>query len=158
MADVQLRMLQDEDLDPLFEMMRDPVAVKMAAFTPPDPDDRAAFDRQQARVRALPDVENRAVTVDGQFAGTVASFVMEGDTEITNWIDRPWWGQGVASRAVSLFLSEVAVDRPLFARAATDNAGSLAVLRKAGFREVGRAVSFADARQTEIEETVLRLE
>jgi RimJ/RimL family protein N-acetyltransferase len=158
MADVRLRTLQDEDLDPLFEMMRDPVAVKMAAFTPPDPDDRPAFDRHQARVRALPDAENRAVTVDGRFAGTIASFVMEGDTEITYWIDRPWWGQGVASRALSLFLSDVTVSRPLFARAASDNAGSLAVLRKAGFREAGRAVAFADARQTEIEETVLRLE
>ncbi|MEV6844809.1 GNAT family N-acetyltransferase [Actinoplanes sp. NPDC051411] len=145
MADVQLRMLQDEDLDPLFEMMRDPVAVKMAAFTPPDPDDRAAFDRRQARVRAWPEAENRAVTVDGRFVGTIASFLMEGDTEITYWIDRRWWGQGVASRAVSLFLSEVAVKRPLLARAASDNAGSLAVLRKAGFRELGRAVGFADA-------------
>ena len=49
MADVELRMVQHEDLDTLFDMMRDPVAVRMAAFTPPDPDDRAAFDRHQAR-------------------------------------------------------------------------------------------------------------
>ncbi|MFI6076031.1 GNAT family N-acetyltransferase [Actinoplanes sp. NPDC051343] len=158
MAEVELRTVRDEDLDTLFDMMRDPVAVRMAAFTPPDPDDRAAFDRHQARVRTLPDAENRAVTVDGRFVGTIACFVMEGDTEITYWIDRHWWGQGIASRAVSLFLSEVAVMRPLFARAASDNEGSLAVLKKAGFREVGRAVSFADGRQTEIEETVLRLE
>jgi RimJ/RimL family protein N-acetyltransferase len=130
----------------------------MAAFTPPDPDDRAAFDRHQARIRTLPDAENRAVIADGQFAGTIACFVMEGDTEISYWIDRSWWGKGVASRALSLFLSDVAVHRPLFARAAVDNAGSLAVLKKAGFHEVGRAVSFADGRGEEIEETVLLLE
>ena len=158
MAEVALRTVRDEDIDTLFEMMRDPVAVRMAAFTPADPDDRAAFDRHQARVRDAPDAENRAVTVDGQFAGTIACFLMEGDTEITYWIDRPWWGRGVASRAVALFLSEVAVERPLFARAASDNAGSLAVLRKAGVREAGRAVSYADGRRAEIEETILVLE
>lgn len=94
MAEVGLRMLQDEDFDRLFDMMRDPVAVRMAAFTPPDPDDRAAFDRRQARIRTLPAASNRAITVDGEFAGTVASFLMEGDTETTYWIDRPRWGPG----------------------------------------------------------------
>ncbi|HEY0530212.1 MAG TPA: hypothetical protein VGD29_01280 [Actinoplanes sp.] len=69
MADVELRMVHDEDLDALFDMMRDPVAVRMAAFTPPDPDDRAAFDRHQARVRELPDADTRAVSfADGRQA------------------------------------------------------------------------------------------
>jgi RimJ/RimL family protein N-acetyltransferase len=139
-------------------MMRDPVAVRMAAFTPPDPDDRKAFDEHMARIRASPEGRFRVVTVDGAVVGSIASFVMEGDTEITYWIDRAWWRRGVAGRAVSVFLSEVTVERPLFARAASDNAGSLAVLRNAGFREVGRAVSFAAGRGGEIEETVLRLE
>jgi RimJ/RimL family protein N-acetyltransferase len=158
MVEVELRMLRDEDADALFAMMRDPVAVRMAAFTAADPDDRAAFDHHQKRVREWPGAENRVVTVDGQFAGSIASFLMEGDTEITYWIDRAWWGRGVASRALTRFLAEVTVTRPLFARAASDNAGSLAVLRKAGFREVGRETGFANGRQAEIEETVLTLE
>jgi RimJ/RimL family protein N-acetyltransferase len=64
----------------------------------------------------------------------------------------------VATRALSLFLADVAVMRPLFARAASDNAGSLTVLRKAGFRETGRGVAFAPGRQEEIEESILLLE
>jgi RimJ/RimL family protein N-acetyltransferase len=147
----------DEDLDALFQMMRDPVAVQMAAFTARDPDDRAAFDAHMARLRASSEIVLRAVTVDDELAGSVGSFVMEGDREITYWIVREWWGRGVASRAVAELLAEVA-ERPVFARAASDNAGSLAVLRKAGFREVGRDVGFAAARQKEIEETILRLE
>ena len=30
--------------------------------------------------------------------------MMEGDTELTYWIDRAAWGQGIASRALALFL------------------------------------------------------
>ena len=48
--------------------------------------------------------------------------------------------------------------RPIHARVASDNAGSLKVLRKAGFAITGTEVSYANARNTEIEETLLRLD
>jgi RimJ/RimL family protein N-acetyltransferase len=78
------------------------------------------------------------------------------DTEITYWIDRSVWGQGIASQALALLLDLVPV-RPLYARAASDNVGSLTVLRKAGFVPIGTEISYANARGTEIEETILRL-
>ena len=93
---------------------------------------------------------------DGRLVGTIASFVMDGDTEITYWIDRSVWGRGVASQALALLLDTVTV-RPLYARAASDNAGSLRVLRKAGFTVIGTEISYANARGTEIEETIPRL-
>ena len=46
--------------------------------------------------------------------------------------------------------------RPLYARAASDNAGSLRMLKKAGFQAVGTERSFRPARKTEIKETILR--
>lgn len=156
MAEIALRPIGDADLDALFEQWRDPEAVRMAAFTPRDPNDRAAFDAHLARLRAAPDVTLRAVTVDGRFAGTVSSFVLDGETEVTYWIDRALWGRGVASRALALLLREVPV-RPIHARAASDNAASIRVLRKAGFEVVGTEVSYAPARGAEIEETLLRL-
>ncbi|MFI9813830.1 GNAT family N-acetyltransferase [Saccharothrix variisporea] len=156
MAEVALRSVEDADLDALFEQMRDPESVRMAAFTAKDPDDREAFDRHMAKIRASPDTTLRAVTLDGHLVGTISCFVVEGDTEITYWIDRPVWGQGVASRALALFLDLVGT-RPLHARAASDNLGSLRVLEKAGFTRVGTETSFAQARDAEIEETVLRL-
>ncbi|MCE6996306.1 GNAT family N-acetyltransferase [Saccharothrix sp. S26] len=157
MAEVALRPIEDADLDALFEHMRDPESVRMAAFTAKDPDDREAFDAHLARVRAAPDTTLRAVAVDGRFVGTISSFVMDGDTEITYWIDRAVWGQGVAGRALALFLDALRV-RPLHARAASDNLRSLAVLRKAGFAVVGTEVSYASARDAEVEETILRLD
>jgi RimJ/RimL family protein N-acetyltransferase len=157
MGVVALREVEDGDLDALFEQMRDPEAVWMAAFTAEDPDDRVFFDGHMARVRAAPDVTQRAITLDGQLVGHVASFVRDGDHEVTYCVDRAVWGQGVASRALVLLLEEVTV-RPLHARAASDNLGSLRVLGKAGFKVTGTERSFARARNTEIEETVLRLD
>lgn len=156
MTGVALRLIEDSDLDALFEQMRDPEAVRMAAFTAKDPDDREAFDRHMAKLRTSPDITTRAVTRDGRLVGSIGCFVVEGDTEITYWIDRSAWGQGVAGAAVALFLDLIPV-RPLYARAAGDNVGSLEVLRKAGFTVVGTETSYANGRNAEIEETVLRL-
>jgi RimJ/RimL family protein N-acetyltransferase len=155
--DVALRPVEDRDLDVLFEMMRDPEAVRMAAFTPEDPSDRAAFDAHQARVRAAPGITHRVVTCDGQVVGSIASFPIEGQTEITYWIDRAAWGQGIATQAVALLL-DLVPDRPLYARAASDNTGSLRVLHKSGFTDIGTEISYATGRNADIEETILRLD
>ena len=157
MAVVALRPVEDEDLDALFQQMRDPEGVRMAAFTPEDPDDREAFDAHIARVRSAPDTTLRAVIRDGRLAGSIASFPLGGQTEVTYWIDRAVWGQGIATRALALLL-ELVPARPLHARAASDNAGSLRVLQKCGFRPVGTEKSFAAGRNEEIEETILRLD
>ncbi len=154
---VSLRPIEDSDLDAFFEHMRDPESVRMAAFTAKDPDDRAAFDDHWAKILASPDTLNRAITLDGQLVGNIASFVIEGDTEVTYWIDRAFWGQGIASRALALLLALNPV-RPIFGRAASDGVGSLRVLQKAGFVVVGSEVSFANARNAEIEEKILRFD
>lgn len=157
MADVALRSVEDADLDALFDQMRDPESVRMAAFTARDPDDREAFDTHMAKMRASHDITLRAVTRDGHLVGSIGCFVMEGRTEITYWIDRSAWGQGIASQALALLLDTVHV-RPLHARAASDNLGSLRVLQKAGFTSIGTEIAYASARDAEIEETILRLD
>jgi RimJ/RimL family protein N-acetyltransferase len=157
MSVVALRPVEDGDLDALFDQMRDPESVRMAAFTADDPDDRDAFDAHMARVRNSPGITMRAVTCDGRLVGSVASFVMDGQTEVTYWIDRAAWGQGIATRALALLLDLVPV-RPVHARAASDNTGSLHVLQKSGFNIVGTETSFAAGRKDEIEETLLRLD
>lgn len=157
MAVVALRLVQDGDLDALFEQMRDPEGVRMAAFTPEDPGDRNAFDVHMARVRSSPGITMRAVTWDGRLAGSIASFPAGTQVEVTYWIDRAAWGRGIATRALRLLLDLVII-RPLHARAASDNAGSLRVLHKCGFRAVGTETSFAAGRNEDIEETILRLD
>ena len=154
---IELRPVEATDLDALFDQMRDPESVRMAAFTAEDPDDRRAFDAHLARIRSAPDITMRAITRDGRLVGSVGSFVQDGQREVTYWIDRAVWGQRIASRALARLLA-VVPDRPVYARAASDNAASLRVLAKAGFVVVGTETSYAPARRAEIEETILRLD
>jgi RimJ/RimL family protein N-acetyltransferase len=156
-APITLRPVEDADLDVLFDQMRDPESVRMAAFTAADPGDRAAFDAHMAKVRASPEITMRALTREGVLVGSIASFVVDGRTEVTYWVDRSAWGQDIASNALKLLIELVPV-RPLYARAASDNARSLRVLEKAGFRPVGTECSYAPGRGAAIEETILRRE
>jgi hypothetical protein len=89
----------------------------------------------------------------GLACSSIASFVTGGQTEVTYWIDRAAWGAGIATRALALFLDLVPV-RPLHARAASDNGGSLRVLKKPGFKAIGTETSFAAGRVREIDRSV----
>ena len=156
MPQLALRPIESGDLDAIFESMRDPESVRMAAFTAEDPNDRGAFDAHMAKIMSNPENRLRAITRDSRLVGTIGSYPSEGMTEVTYWIDRSVWGQGIATQALRQFLEEIP-ERPVRARAASDNAGSLRVLEKAGFRPVGTDRGFAKGRAADIEETILEL-
>ena len=127
---VTLREVDDADLGLFFEHQRDEEANRMAAFTAKDPDDRSAFDDRWSRILSDEGIVTRTVLADDAVAGSISAYRapdMEGP-EVTFWIDRAFWGAGVASRALELFLS-VLVERPLYGRCAETNPGSLRVLR-----------------------------
>jgi len=153
---IELRRVDDDDLDAVFEMMRDPEAVAMAAYTSDDPDDRDRFDAWIARERDAAAVSLVVVTEDGGFAGTAAAFTIGADREVSLWLARHAWRRGVATAALRLLVSHEA-ERPLFARAAAHNAPAIAVLTKVGFTEVSRNVAFAPGLGREAEEIVFAL-
>src|ERR687896_2486157 len=98
-----LRGVLDEDLAVLFEQWADPVAAHMAAFTAPDHMDRDAFERRWSKLRADESVIARAIVVDGEVAGTIGSWGDHDEREVTYWIGRSHWGQGIAPGALSAF-------------------------------------------------------
>ncbi|MFJ5258857.1 GNAT family N-acetyltransferase [Streptomyces sp. NPDC088387] len=155
--DVALRPVHDSDLHVFFRQTNDPESLRMAAFTAKDPTDRDAFDAHWRRIRADEGIVNRTVLVDGDVVGSAAVYGELAAREVTYWIDRAYWGKGIATAALRLLLAEV-VERPLFARAAADNAGSVRVLEKCGFRITAHERGFAQARGEEIDEVVLTLE
>jgi RimJ/RimL family protein N-acetyltransferase len=154
---ITLRKLADGDLEALFVWESDPRAVQMAAFTRANPSDRAAFDAHYERVRSDASNTLLAIDDDGEFVGTVGSFTMEGEREVTYWIAPARWGQGLASQALRAFLG-IESTRPLYGRVADHNAASAKVLARAGFAEVGRETSFAPGVGTEIVERIYRLD
>lgn len=155
--EVILREVTDSDLEAFFEHQEDPRAVYMAAFTSEDPADRAAFDAHWKRIRANPAIFIRTIDVDGQAAGHIAAFEREGEAEVTYWLGREYWGKGIATQVLQMFL-EFERRRPIYGRAAKDNRASIRVLEKCGFRLVGEERGFANARQQEIDEVILVLE
>ncbi|MFJ2772927.1 GNAT family N-acetyltransferase [Streptomyces sp. NPDC087300] len=155
--DVTLREVHDSDLPVFFRQLNDPESRHMAAFTPEDPADRDRFEAHWARNRAAAGVALRTVLADGDVVGNAAVYGEPGEREVTCWIDRAYWGRGLATAALRELLVLVP-ERPLYARAAADNEGSLRVLEKCGFRATARERGFAQARGVEIDEVVLVLD
>jgi RimJ/RimL family protein N-acetyltransferase len=129
----------------------------MAAFTRADPSDRSAFEAHYERVRSDPSNTLLAIDDDGEFVGTIGSFTMEGEREVTYWIAPARWGQGLASQALRAFLA-IESTRPLYGRVAKHNAASASVLARAGFVEVGSDTAFAPGVGTEVVEHIYRLD
>lgn len=153
---VALRPTTVADLDILFHFQLDPEAIHMAAFTPKDPADKQAYISKYTRLLSDPTINNQTILLDGVIAGSIAKFIMEGEAEITYWIDKQYWGRGVATAALTQFL-KLETSRPLHARAVFDNRGSQRVLEKCGFVKIGEDKGFANARQGETKEYIYRL-
>ncbi|MFC0849026.1 GNAT family N-acetyltransferase [Streptomyces noboritoensis] len=152
---VVLREVVDDDLPVFFAHMSDPESVRVAAFAAEDPADRVRFDAHWARILASGDLI-RTVLADGEVAGHAAVYGPPDHREVTYWVDRAHWGRGIATAALSALVALVP-QRPLHARAAADNTGSIRVLQKCGFEIVGHDRGFANARGAEIDEVVLTL-
>jgi RimJ/RimL family protein N-acetyltransferase len=88
-----------------------------------------------------------AVSAENQVVGNLGSWTAEGKREVGYWIDRAFWGRGVATEALSAFLC-LEQTRPLYAGVAKHNVASIRVLQKCGFklsRSVEEASNEADA-------------
>ena len=155
--EIRLRSILETDLPLFFEYQQSAAANYMAAFTAKDPTDRAAFMAHWHKILTDDRIVNRTILLDGQVAGHIGSWELQGQPQVTYWIGREYWGKGLATAALAEFL-KLFKTRPLYASAAGDNAASLRVLEKAGFKAYGREKAYANARGHEIEEILLKLE
>jgi RimJ/RimL family protein N-acetyltransferase len=126
---IHLRNVIESDLPILFEHQADPVANEMAAFPARD---REAFMAHWTKILKIESNVTRTIVYDGQVAGTMMCFEMEGKFEVGYWIGREYWGKGIATRALALLLKQVKT-RPLYGYVVKHNTGSRRVLEKCGF-------------------------
>lgn len=134
-----LRAVEPADLAAFFEHQRDPAANEMAAFPPRE---REAFLRHWENILADPSVTKRTIVADGEVAGNAVCYGQSGKWLVGYWLGQKFWNQGLASRAISAFVSSIST-RPLHARVAKTNLASIRVLEKCGFKVSGDCRSAA---------------
>jgi RimJ/RimL family protein N-acetyltransferase len=148
-----LREVREDDLDVLFEQQREPEAVAMAVFPARE---REAFDEHWRRVLANDANVVRAIEVDGEVAGNIGSWEQDDRRLVGYWLGRDFWGRGIATAALTEFVQELGV-RPLHAWVAASNVGSIRVLEKCGFVQVGSHAEYNDRFSQVVEELLFEL-
>ncbi len=154
---ITMREVESSDLETFYEQQLDPEAIRMAAFVCDDPTDRIAFAAHWEKILHSSQITQRTIVAEGPVAGHIACYPDGEKLEVTYWLGREFWGRGLATQALQRMLHLV-VERPLFARAAADNIGSLRVLQKCGFKISGENIDFAKGRGEDTEEYILRLD
>ncbi len=131
--DIRLREVVNDDIFTLYQHQLDPDANLMAGVHPRD---AQAFGSHWERILNNPNVVAKAIIADGALVGSISCFKMDGQDAVGYWIAKEHWGRGIATRALALLLEEVTT-RPLCARVATHNIGSIRVLERCGFAITG---------------------
>lgn len=133
-VDVRLRDVVEADLEFFLAYEHEPEAVRLSRFTPRP---REAFLRHwKANVLGDDTCFVQTVTVDGAVAGNIVAWWDKDRRFLGYWLGRPYWGRGIGSRALGLFL-ERERNRPLYADPFGGNTGSVRLLEKHGFRRAG---------------------
>ena len=153
---IELRAVEPGDVDEFFSHQLDPGANHMAAFAAKNPSDRGVFDLHWQQILSDSGITVRTIVADGDVVGSILAYRDGSIPEISYWIDRSRWGQGITTAAVGLFLEEFP-ERPVRARAVADNVSSIRILERYGFKVVGEAQTFANARGAVVRELELEL-
>ncbi len=154
--EITLRKTVLPDLEFFFLFQLDEEANYLAAFTAKDPTDKTAYLQKYSKLVNDPAINMQTILAGEIIAGSISKFEMEGRAEITYWIDKQFWGKGIATKALTALL-ENETTRPIFGRVAFDNIGSQKVLTNCHFIKIGTDKGFANARQAETEEFIYKL-
>ena len=153
MTNITLRDVIPADLPIFFDDQLDPQATEMAAFPSRT---REVFMTHWAKILADPTLIQQTVLADGHVAGNIVCYPDDGRRYVGYWISKQWWGQGIATQALTALLQQVTL-RPLYAYVAKHNLGSLRVLQKCGFAICDVGTQNADIQPDEVEEILLVL-
>lgn len=103
-----------------------------------------------------PAVLARTILAGNDAAGYLGSWTKEGRRMVAYWIGKDYWGKGIATRALHLYL-DVEATRPLFANVAIHNIASIRVLEKCGFTILSEETR-SDVGEDGVEEVVMKLD
>ncbi|MTH95114.1 GNAT family N-acetyltransferase [Roseibium sp. RKSG952] len=134
-----------EDLDRCAELLGDYEVAKMLTVVSHPYDLRAGRDFLAKAARGWADWQNADELVfqidrEGQMIGCLSFGALQETPRIGYWLGRPYWGKSYMSEAVRAaadWLFRNTDHALIVSRVMTENAASLTVMEKAGFRVVG---------------------
>jgi RimJ/RimL family protein N-acetyltransferase len=127
-----LRYVQESDLEVFFKQQLDPEATQMAAF--PARDHQSFMTHWENGIGEETTIL-QTIVFRGEVVGNIVCWEQSDECNVGYWLGREYWGKGIASAALSLFLTHIE-KRPLYAHVAKHNAASIRVLQKCGFANV----------------------
>jgi RimJ/RimL family protein N-acetyltransferase len=132
---VRLRPVDVGDVEVFYLQENDPEALRRARWA--SRDRKAFFEHWERRVLGDSTVRVRAIIAGDELAGNIAAWWQDGRRLIGFWLGREFWGRGIGTRALSLFLAPGEEEtRPLYAEAAVHNVASVRALKRHGFDEL----------------------
>ncbi|MBX6752259.1 MAG: GNAT family N-acetyltransferase, partial [Micromonosporaceae bacterium] len=99
MADVQLRDVDEADLEVFFEHQREEEAVRRAQFPARDRD--SFLTHWRTRVLGNPTGRAQTVTVDGEVAGNILAWWQDDRRFVGYWFGQRFWGRGGGGAAAA---------------------------------------------------------
>ncbi|WP_371546215.1 GNAT family N-acetyltransferase [Streptomyces sp. NBC_00554] len=141
--DVRIRDVQDADLELFYEQQLDAEAVRRSRF--PSREREVFMNHWVTKVLGDSTAFVQTVTVAGEPAGNIVAWwddqpgrqsQQDPRRFIGYWFGRPYWGRGIATEALTLFL-RLEKNRPLYADPFTGNTASVRLLEKHGFQHTG---------------------
>ncbi len=129
-GEVRLRDVVQGDLETFWQQEQDPEATRRSRFAPREHD--RFMTHWATKVLGEPTVFVQAVEVDGELAGNIVAWWQEEKRYLGYWLGREFWGRGVGSAALGLFLEREKA-RPLYADPFIGNTASVKLLERHGF-------------------------
>ena len=87
-SEIILRKTEIADLEFFFIFQLDDEANYLAAFTSKDPTDKTAYLQKYTKLVNDPTINNQTIIVEDIIAESVSKFEIEGQAELTYWIDK----------------------------------------------------------------------
>lgn len=154
-----LRPHQMSDADAITSSLSDWQVTRMLARVPVPYSRSDALDWLNS-IRATDDWYLAITEGDGVHIGCISVELQRGEWHLGYWLNRFYWGQGVMTEAAGAVVDRFFRRRPeeaLFSGAFADNAGSLRIQEKLGFRILKCSDLFSMARNAMVPHLETRL-
>lgn len=160
-ARLVLRLLRDSDAERLYELFANWEVIRWLDSPPWPYAPEHAQQFVSARKAPHPDFITSAITLDDALIGVIDAIVKPTSAvqrqrgyAIGYWIGQPFWGRGYMSEAARDFIAYVFATIPddaIYSGAFCDNAASLRIQEKLGFKRNGEAISFSNPHQKDMQ-------